>query len=132
MNSVNLHLNKMDRYWQIWDCKMVLALIFIMAASFANSSDTTPPVITPPVNVTMEATDANGALVTYAPAMATDNVTASPMISYSKDSWYAISNRADDRNDHRDRRRRQYRSAKEVHGHCVRYKHFPSLLLPST
>ena len=49
-------------------------------------SDTTPPVITPPVNVTMEATDANGALVTYAPAMAIDAVTTNPMISYSKDS----------------------------------------------
>ena len=43
-------------------------------------SDTTPPVITPPVNVTMEATDANGPLVTYAPAMAMDAVTTNPMI----------------------------------------------------
>jgi hypothetical protein len=48
--------------------------------------DTTAPVLTLPANVTASATSASGATVTYPEATATDNVTASPVIAYSKAS----------------------------------------------
>jgi hypothetical protein len=38
------------------------------------AEDTTPPVVTPPANMTVEATSPSGAAVTYPPAKATDNV----------------------------------------------------------
>ena len=48
--------------------------------------DTTPPVVTAPDNVTVEPTGADGAVVTYAAATATDAVTAQPVITYSQAS----------------------------------------------
>ena len=48
--------------------------------------DTTAPVVASHANVTAEATSAAGAAVTYADGSATDAVTASPTITYSKDS----------------------------------------------
>lgn len=49
-------------------------------------SDTTAPVLTLPANVTMPAASASGATVNYSAASATDNVSASPVIAYSKAS----------------------------------------------
>jgi uncharacterized repeat protein (TIGR03803 family) len=46
--------------------------------------DTTAPVLTLPANQTIEATSAAGAMVNYPPATATDAVTLSPAIVYSK------------------------------------------------
>ena len=48
--------------------------------------DTTAPVVAAHANVTVEATSANGAVVTYAAGSATDAVTASPAITYSQNS----------------------------------------------
>jgi hypothetical protein len=48
--------------------------------------DTTGPVLTPPSNVTAEATGAGGATVSYPAATAADAVSASPVITYSKAS----------------------------------------------
>jgi formylglycine-generating enzyme required for sulfatase activity len=48
--------------------------------------DTTAPVLTLPSDVTANATSASGAIVAYSSATASDNVTASPVISYSKAS----------------------------------------------
>ena len=48
--------------------------------------DTTAPVLTLPLNQLAEATSPTGASVTYGTARATDIVTASPVISYSKNS----------------------------------------------
>lgn len=48
--------------------------------------DTTAPVVTPPANVTAEATSPAGATVSYPPATASDAVTPSPTIGYSKAS----------------------------------------------
>ena len=55
-------------------------------ASVSWTVDTTAPVVTPPANVIAEATSPSGATVTYPPATATDAVTASPTIGYSKAS----------------------------------------------
>lgn len=49
-------------------------------------ADTLAPVITAPSDVVAEATDLNGAVVNYSPAMAVDNLTVAPIISYSQDS----------------------------------------------
>ena len=49
-------------------------------------SDNDPPVIAAHADVSVLATDLGGVVVTYAAAAATDNVTASPTITYSKDS----------------------------------------------
>jgi hypothetical protein len=49
-------------------------------------SDTTAPVLTLPANVAAVATSASGATVTYPAATATDNVIASPTITYSQAS----------------------------------------------
>jgi MYXO-CTERM domain-containing protein len=46
--------------------------------------DSTAPAITCPANVTVEATSETGATATYTAATATDAVTASPTLSYSK------------------------------------------------
>ena len=48
--------------------------------------DTTAPVVTPPANVTADATSPSGATLTYPPATASDAVTPSPTIGYSKAS----------------------------------------------
>ncbi|MEI6712288.1 MAG: HYR domain-containing protein [Verrucomicrobiota bacterium] len=48
--------------------------------------DTTAPVLKVPSNITVEATNASGAQVNYSAATATDNVTANPVIVYSKAS----------------------------------------------
>ncbi|WP_224241353.1 ELWxxDGT repeat protein [Hyalangium gracile] len=45
--------------------------------------DTTPPAVSCPANVTVEATGAEGASVTYSSATASDAVTASPSLTYS-------------------------------------------------
>ena len=55
-------------------------------ASVTWTVDTTAPVVTPPGNVTMHATSPAGAVVNYGAATATDAVTASPAITYSKAS----------------------------------------------
>ena len=55
-------------------------------ASVTWTVDTTAPVVTPPGNVTMHATSPAGAVVNYGVATATDAVTASPAITYSKAS----------------------------------------------
>jgi formylglycine-generating enzyme required for sulfatase activity len=49
-------------------------------------SDTQAPVITVPANVTASATGANGAVVSYGVATATDNISANPLITYGKSS----------------------------------------------
>ncbi|MCY3022432.1 MAG: HYR domain-containing protein, partial [Planctomycetota bacterium] len=49
-------------------------------------ADIVPPVVTPPDNVVAEATGPGGAIATYPPATATDDVTANPEITYSQDS----------------------------------------------
>ena len=49
-------------------------------------ADTTAPVVAAHGNVTVEATSAAGAVVTYAAGSATDAVTASPTLTYSKES----------------------------------------------
>jgi hypothetical protein len=49
-------------------------------------NDATPPVLDLPANITMGATNANGATVSYPAATATDNVTANPVVTYSKAS----------------------------------------------
>ena len=48
--------------------------------------DTTAPTVAAHANVTVEATSAAGAIVTYAPGSATDAVTASPALTYSQNS----------------------------------------------
>ncbi|WP_254627714.1 HYR domain-containing protein [Myxococcus sp. CA040A] len=48
--------------------------------------DTTPPTVTCPVNMVVEATAPSGALVTYPAATASDAVTASPTVTYSPPS----------------------------------------------
>ncbi len=48
--------------------------------------DTTPPTVTPPANVTVEATGPGGAVVTYAAATATDIADPAPVLSYSQAS----------------------------------------------
>ncbi|MEI6714933.1 MAG: HYR domain-containing protein [Verrucomicrobiota bacterium] len=48
--------------------------------------DTTPPTLVVPSDIVIEATNANGTLVKYAPATATDNVSEKPAITYSKQS----------------------------------------------
>ncbi|HYG74025.1 MAG TPA: HYR domain-containing protein [Planctomycetota bacterium] len=53
------------------------------ATLYVSVSDSTPPVVTPSANVTAEAASADGATVAYAPATATDRVTAAPFIAYS-------------------------------------------------
>ncbi|AKJ02388.1 Flagellar hook-length control protein FliK [Archangium gephyra] len=51
-----------------------------------NSVDSVPPTVTCPADQSVLATSASGALVTYPPATATDDQTASPRITYSVDS----------------------------------------------
>ncbi|MEI6715377.1 MAG: HYR domain-containing protein, partial [Verrucomicrobiota bacterium] len=58
--------------------------VTVNGASFPQ--DTTAPVLKVPANITANATSASGVAVTYPPATATDNVTASPTITYSKAS----------------------------------------------
>ena len=48
--------------------------------------DTTAPVVTPPANVVADATSPAGAIVSYPPATASDAVTPSPTLGYSKAS----------------------------------------------
>jgi hypothetical protein len=48
--------------------------------------DTTAPVLVMPVNVVTEAASPAGAIVTYSAASATDSITASPALTYSKQS----------------------------------------------
>ncbi|MFE8595327.1 ELWxxDGT repeat protein [Archangium violaceum] len=48
--------------------------------------DCTPPAITCPANVTVEATGRSGATVNYTPATATDDSAAAPTVSYSQES----------------------------------------------
>jgi hypothetical protein len=48
-------------------------------------TDSTPPVVTPPSNVTAKATSPSGAMVVYPPATATDNV-AVTSLTYSQES----------------------------------------------
>ncbi len=52
----------------------------------ASTPDTTPPVLSLPTNIAVNASSASGASVTYPAATATDNVTASPTITYSNAS----------------------------------------------
>src|SRR5205823_3363429 len=54
--------------------------------------DTTPPVLTLPADVTVEATGPGGAVVHYGAASATDDVTANPVIGYSvpNDTLFAL------------------------------------------
>ena len=53
--------------------------------------DTTPPVVTPPANVSVPATSPSGAVVTYPAASATDAVTVSPVITYSQNGGTVFS-----------------------------------------
>ncbi|MFY0523019.1 HYR domain-containing protein [Archangium gephyra] len=48
--------------------------------------DTTPPSLACPAEVTAETPDAQGAVISYAPAVASDAVTASPLVAYSQAS----------------------------------------------
>jgi uncharacterized protein (TIGR03382 family) len=52
--------------------------------------DCTPPAITCPANVTVEATGRSGATVNYTPATATDDGAVAPMVSYSQASGTAF------------------------------------------
>ncbi|HEX8439098.1 ELWxxDGT repeat protein [Archangium sp.] len=53
--------------------------------------DSTPPTLTCPVAVTVEATSASGATATWADAQVTDDVTASPTVTYSSASGSSFS-----------------------------------------
>ena len=60
--------------------------VIALTSGSAVAIDRTPPVVTPPGNVSLHATSPAGAVVSYAAATATDNLTSSPTITYSQAS----------------------------------------------